>query len=53
MMVKLYVDWSNNLIFSEKEAQELARNAFSKQVKNDEIFDQCFLTIIVILTCLT
>lgn len=40
MMVKLYVDWSNNLIFSEKEAQELARNVFSKQVTNDEIFDQ-------------
>ena len=40
MMVKLYVDWSNNLIFSEKEAQELAKNVFSKQVTNDEIFDQ-------------
>ena len=40
MMVKLYVDWSNNLIFSEKEAQELVRNVFSQQVKEDEIFDQ-------------
>lgn len=40
MMVKLYVDWRNNLIFSEKEAKELVRNVFSQQVTEDEIFDK-------------